>query len=761
MTFGLNHTHGLNPTHNFIYTSWKVFASCAIFLAAAGTAAAVDIYPGTNIQSVVAANPAGTTYTLHSGVFRLQTIAAKNGDVYQGVPGTVLSGASLLTSFTQQGSYWVASGQTQQGSVSTTPPCASGWQGCEYPEQLFFDNVPLQHVETLSAVGPGKWYFDYAGHNIYFYDNPTGHTVETSITPNAFAQGGNNVTINGLTIEKYATPAQDGTIDAGTGWIIENSEIRLNHGMGIRLATGMQILSSYIHNNGQIGLSGEGDNIVVNGNEISYNNTAYFDYLATDGEAGATKFSLTNNLIVSNNYVHDNNGLALWLDANNYAWTIQSNRTANNHVAGILDEISYDGTIRFNVLENEGTVPNPAQTSLWYGAGIEISASSNAEIYGNTLNNSMNGIGAIANNRGAGDRGTYLVQNLYVHDNMTVQSGGYAAGMVADSGYLAAYTSQNNRFVNNTYASGNPAGMLYSWYSGGSNYTDMNTAQWIAAGEDVAGTWLSATAPSTQFASGNRVALTSSAAIYSLPTYSAPSSIVATISAGAPGTVTNVRGPIYASSAIWWQVQWDSGALGWTPGSNMVPAGASDTTPPSVGISTPYNGAMVSGNVPIGVVATDNVGVVKTQFYVDGVLIATDTAAPWGFTWNTSGFSLGGHVLMVVGYDAAGNHNGGVVTVTLVSAQTDTTPPSVGISTPFNHATVSGIVPIGVVATDNVGVVETQFYVDGVLVATDTTAPWGFTWNTSGFTPGSHVLTVLGYDAAGNKNGGVITVTLQ
>ena len=326
--------------------------------------------------------------------------------------------------------------------------------------------------------------------------------------------------------------------------------------------------------------------------------------------------------------MHDNDGPGLWMDGNNYSWLIQGNRTANNSQAGILDEISYDGLIRYNVVENEGRLPDPTQTSLWWRAAILVAASPNEEIYENILINSGNGIGAIANNRGASNRGTFLVQNLYVHDNTIVQSSGDGAGMVADSGYLAAYTSQNNRFVNNTYESGNPAGMLYSWYSGGSNYTDMNTAQWIAAGEDVAGTWLPATAPSTQFASGNRVALISSAAIYSLPTYPAPATLVTSLGAGALGTVTDVRGPIYASSTVWWQVQWDSGALGWTPGSNMVSASAPDTTPPAIGISSPYNHATVSGIVPIGVVATDNVGVVKTQFYVDGVLVATDTAAP-------------------------------------------------------------------------------------------------------------------------------------
>src|SRR6266404_9788865 len=187
----------------------------------AGQLFAVDIYPGTNIQSVVSANPAGTLYTLKSGVHRLQTILPKSGDVYQGEQGTIMNGATLLTSFSQQGSWWVATGQLQQGVVNTSVACQPGWDGCQYPEQLFFDDVPLQHVSSLSAIGPGKWYFDYSGRAIYLADNPSGHKVETSITPHAFTAGFTNVTIQNLTIEKYASPSQDATISPGNNWTIQ------------------------------------------------------------------------------------------------------------------------------------------------------------------------------------------------------------------------------------------------------------------------------------------------------------------------------------------------------------------------------------------------------------------------------------------------------------------------------------------------------------------------------------------------------------
>src|SRR5438105_654532 len=209
---------------------WRVRVLCMVLgciaLSPGCQLRAVDIYPGSSIQSAVNANPAGTVYVLKSGVHRLQTITPKQGDVYRGEPGTVLSGAVVLAAFTRQGPFWVAGGQAQQGNSGTSIPCQPGWQGCQYPEQLFFDDALLQHVDTASALSAGKWYFDYSAHNIYLADDPTGHRVETSVTTYAFKAGGANVTINGMTIEKFATPAQDGAISLGTGWIVQQNEIR-------------------------------------------------------------------------------------------------------------------------------------------------------------------------------------------------------------------------------------------------------------------------------------------------------------------------------------------------------------------------------------------------------------------------------------------------------------------------------------------------------------------------------------------------------
>lgn len=65
-------------------------------------------------------------------------------------------------------------------------------------------------------------------------------------------------------------------------------------------------------------------------------------------------------------------------------------------------------------------------------------------------------------------------------------------------------------------------------------------------------------------------------------------------------------------------------------------------------------------------------------------------------------------------------------------------------------ATVNRTVSLSLTATDNVGVTAVRFFVDGVLLSTDTTSPYAADWDTSAETEGDHSLTAEAEDAAGN-----------
>ena len=80
----------------------------------------------------------------------------------------------------------------------------------------------------------------------------------------------------------------------------------------------------------------------------------------------------------------------------------------------------------------------------------------------------------------------------------------------------------------------------------------------------------------------------------------------------------------------------------------------------------------------------------------------------------------------------------------------DTTAPTVSLTAPANGATVSGTVTLSATASDNVGVVGVQFLVDGGQLAEDTSSPYSVSWNTTTVANGTHTLTALALDAAGN-----------
>jgi len=161
-----------------------------------------SIFPGEDIQGRVNTAPPGTTFLLKSGVHRMQAIVPRDGDTFMGEAGTVLSGARLLATLSRSGSYWVATGQLQQGrGAPGDAPCREGYSRCNYPEDLFINDVPLLHVGTVGEIGPGKWHFDYAAGRIYFWDDPGGGKVEVSVIAKAFSGPAINVTIRNLTIE--------------------------------------------------------------------------------------------------------------------------------------------------------------------------------------------------------------------------------------------------------------------------------------------------------------------------------------------------------------------------------------------------------------------------------------------------------------------------------------------------------------------------------------------------------------------------------
>lgn len=185
-----------------------------------------------------------------------------------------------------------------------------------------------------------------------------------------------------------------------------------------------------------------------------------------------------------------------------------------------------------------------------------------------------------------------------------------------------------------------------------------------------------------------------------------------------------------------------------------------DNGSPAASIASPSGGALVSATISVTVNASDAVGVTRVELYRGAALVGTDTAAPYAFDWDTRTAAAGAHTLTAKAYDAVGN----VATSAGVSVTVDNTPPTAAVTAPANGALVKGTaVTVSANATDASGVQKVDFYAAGVLVGSDTVAPYSVVWNSVATTPsGAVTLYAVSTDAAGNtKTSSTVTVTVD
>jgi hypothetical protein len=184
-------------------------------------------------------------------------------------------------------------------------------------------------------------------------------------------------------------------------------------------------------------------------------------------------------------------------------------------------------------------------------------------------------------------------------------------------------------------------------------------------------------------------------------------------------------------------------------------------TPPTVAIMSPPIGATVSGTITATATASDDAGVVGVQFKLDGANLGAETTSPpYSTPWNTITATNGSHTPTAVARDGAGDAaTSAAVMVTVSNA--DTTPPTVAIMSPANGATVSGTITVSATASDNVGAIGVQFFVDDVALGRElTSAPYTGSWDTTTASNGTHTLAVVARDAADNRSSAAVSVTV-
>ena len=639
---------------------------------------AIILHPGDNISALVSAAPAGATFYFEPGVYRGVSLAPKDGQTFVGAEGAILNGSAVLTNWTQSGNLWVIGGQTQQGPVNSSAEFLPSTQRPGHPDSVFLDNTPLKPVDALSKVVPGTFYLDYAADKIYIADNPAGHTIEAGKLTDAFHGNATNVTVQNLVIEKYDPEIGNGAIKGDQSWTIQNNEVRLNYSVGITVQDGSQVIGNYVHDNGEVGVGGGGNNVLVQGNELASN--GFWSGIDPLWEAGGLKFAQTDNLVVRGNYSHDNNGSGLWGDIDSINTLYEDNVVVHNTINGISYEISYNAIIRNNTLVGNGY----GDTRGWgWGSEINIQNSQNVQVYGNRVDmtGGGNGIVLIQQNRGSGAYGTYTTTGNQIHDNIIVDHDGH--------GYIGGFADYNqsgmlnggNTWSNNQYFMSDGGGR-FQW--GGSETFPQFKAAAHETGSisqsypDTSG-WLTGS-PTAAITAGlaNDTGSSSTDRITSNPTLTGTGVANAVVHFTVDGSAI---APTATADA--------SGAWSFTPtalgnGSHTVVASETDaagnTASTSLTFTLDTTAPAITSRLAndTGSSSTDRITSDPTltgggaanavvHFTIDGSAIAAtataDASGAWSFT--PTGLGNGSHTVVASETDAAGNTASASLTFTL------------------------------------------------------------------------------------------------
>jgi len=470
-----------SPITRFLNYSAAALASAAFCMAVptAFAATTVTLKPTDDIQAKVKASPTGTAFILTAGIYRNQSVVPKDGDSFTGQGDVRMTGSVVLTMKEDSATkLWVGSA-TSDNTVRGT--CQAAHPLCNYSQDLFIGGALQTPATSKTNLAKGTWYFDRSAGKVYIPSNPGSAVVEIGMAKYAFAGTAVNVTIKNMMIQKYASYGQFGAIGqtgTGSGWVVDNVEVRYNHGAGVKLGPSSKLTNSFIHDNGQLGFGLQGANSQGINNEVSWNNYAGY---APSWEGGGTKFSSTTNLLLQKNYVHDNYGPGLWCDTNNVGTTYDSNTVVHNMTSGIQHELSFSAVIKNNTLSGNGY---QAANWLWNGQ-ILIENSQSVQIYGNNVEvpaSGANGISIINQNRGSGSMGKWVAQNNTVHDNTVTYLGtGGGSGMVNDTG---SHPVLGNSFNSNHYylKTGSMTTSKHWWW-----FSVMTFSNFKATGEESSG----------------------------------------------------------------------------------------------------------------------------------------------------------------------------------------------------------------------------------------------------------------------------------
>jgi hypothetical protein len=248
------------------------------------------------------------------------------------------------------------------------------------------------------------------------------------------SSGQHDVTVQGFVIEHFVNAALGGSaLQAGWNWTIVGNEVAYNSNLGVGVNNGTILSGNFIHHNGRYGFGGGPlQNLTVDANEVSFNNTRHYD---PNNDAGGSKIigssAGSTGIVETNNYVHDNYGNGLWCDWDCIGARINGNHVTGNLGAGIFYEAGFGpASISGNTLS--GNCTGFVGRSVWWCAEIYLNDSQGVDIAGNTITAGTNGLGASDTDRGSTPFGELMICDVTAHNNAIVLPVGGTNGWVTN-----------------------------------------------------------------------------------------------------------------------------------------------------------------------------------------------------------------------------------------------------------------------------------------------------------------------------------------
>ena len=384
-----------------------------VALRGADSASGSERKPLRTIGAALARAREDSTIVVHQGVYHESVkIEGVTGVTLTAAPRARvwLDGSRPVTQWAPAGSSWVSTGWTAEFDSSPTytwgAPDGDGanWQFVDpahpmaaHPDQVWVDDVALQQVGALEAVGPGRFFVDEGADRLYLGTDPSGRDVRASFLAKGLSVRAAGTRVHGIGVRRFASSVPHmGTVTVEAPHVrLEDMSIEQN------ATTGLHVMRSRVRldhvslvRNGMMGLTTNGaDHLRMDRIRVIGNNRERFH---SSPAAGGAKIGRSRDVLVRDSVFQANRGTGLWFDESVRGITVASSRLARNAVHGLSLELSGDVVVAGNVIADNG------------GNGIKVNDTSRVKIWNNTITGNDREVNIVQDDRDLDSQGSYL-----------------------------------------------------------------------------------------------------------------------------------------------------------------------------------------------------------------------------------------------------------------------------------------------------------------------------------------------------------------